>query len=279
MWPEIPSHRPKNHAIQSNELDKKYCVAWIAIIIGPKPWTLSCPSWLMGKSCCSICKMLLVGLYQILWFASLSCIKILVLHHVPACLRYSKYMLRGSSINKAWRFMILHNPPLTNSTYVPEYPITCRKWHLVPRKFTLVQTIISGVWESDGFVDVAHCWWFCTHCSHQLLYKRGHLSRNPATLVELSHFCMSLSNFGFEYKLGISFSSGICCRCGPGWRQPGLWKVDCTGTSWRTIWRWVGSECMYRMIKRLCWKNQGGHGGVTHEFRVRSLGYWNVVSR
>lgn len=205
MWPEIPSHRPKNHAIQSNELDNKYCVAWIAIIIGPKPCTLSCPSWLMGKSCCSICKMLLVGLYQILWFASLSCIKILVLHLVPACLRYSKYMLRGSSINKAWRFMILHNPPLTNSRYVPEYPITCRKWHLVPRKFTLVQTIISGVWESDGFVDVAHCWWhcwFCTHCSHQLLYKRGHLSRNPAAISWVISFLYVVLKFWFWIQVG-----------------------------------------------------------------------------
>ena len=58
-----------------------------------------------------------------------------------------------------------------------------------------------------GFVHIAHI----SYCIREAICRE---TLQP--LVELSHFCISFSNFGFEYKLGISFSSGICCMCGPG---------------------------------------------------------------
>ena len=115
-------------AIQSKVMEKRYCVACIQIRIGNKLHKPSAPVGFRFKAFCSIATQLLVVLYQMLWFKSLSFTLDFgyAMHHI--LLAHNIYMLRGSSIFNGGRFMMLPPPTHANiGRYVPEYPITCRK--------------------------------------------------------------------------------------------------------------------------------------------------------
>jgi hypothetical protein len=112
VWaPRILWLSTKMQAIQSKPLEKSYCVAGCQIRNGNNPHKLFAPDGFRFKAFISICNLLLVVVYQMLRFISISFSLEFEddLHRI--LLAHNNYVLTGSSRVNGGPCMMLHPPP------------------------------------------------------------------------------------------------------------------------------------------------------------------------